>query len=97
MKQVAERLPFNWTAGYSVITGLVVLLVLAFLSIIKLELVVNGLFLGAIIALGAIGLSLIYGIHGFAHIVDTQQLYRKRTFASMTQYLILRTRMVIDV
>ena len=32
------------------------------------ELIVNGLFLGAMIALGAIGISLIYGILRFAHI-----------------------------
>ncbi|MEE8420638.1 MAG: hypothetical protein V3R92_04180, partial [Dehalococcoidales bacterium] len=45
-----------------------IVLALGFSSVIKLELVVNGLFLGSIIALGAIGLSLVYGIHGFAHI-----------------------------
>ncbi len=68
LKQIARRLLSNWTAGYSVLAILLVVLILAFLSVIKLELVVNGLFLGAIIALGAIGLSLIYGIHKFAHI-----------------------------
>ena len=67
-KQIGRRLLSNWTAGYSVLAILLVVLILAFLSVIKLELVVNGLFLGAIIALGAIGLSLIYGIHKFAHI-----------------------------
>ncbi|MEE9202508.1 MAG: branched-chain amino acid ABC transporter permease, partial [Dehalococcoidia bacterium] len=41
---------------------------LSFLSVIKLELVVNGLFLGTIIALGAIGLTMVYGILKFAHI-----------------------------
>lgn len=63
-----QRLRRKWSAGYSVLAGLLVLLLLAFLSIIKLELVVNGLFVGAIIALGAIGLSLLYGILNFAHI-----------------------------
>lgn len=63
-----QRLRWKWSAGYSVLAGLLVLLLLAFLSIIKLELVVNGLFVGAIIALGAIGLSLLYGILNFAHI-----------------------------
>lgn len=67
-KQIARRLLSNWTAGYSVLAILLVVLILAFLSVIKLELIVNGLFLGAIIALGAVGLSLIYGIHKFAHI-----------------------------
>ena len=68
LNQMVRRLPPRWTAGYSVLAILLVVLILAFLSVIKLELVVNGLFLGAIIALGAIGLSLIYGIHKFAHI-----------------------------
>lgn len=68
MRKTSLRLPFHWTAGYSVLLGLVVVLILAFTSVIKLELVVNGLFLGSIIGLGAIGLSLVYGIHGFAHI-----------------------------
>jgi branched-subunit amino acid ABC-type transport system permease component len=37
-------------------------------SVIKLELVLNGVFLGAIIGLGAVGLSLVYGILKFANI-----------------------------
>ena len=68
LKQRAQRLTRQWKASYSVLACLVILLLLAFLSVIKLELVVNGLFLGAIIALGAIGLSLLYGILNFAHI-----------------------------
>jgi branched-chain amino acid transport system permease protein/neutral amino acid transport system permease protein len=68
IKPPARRFPLTWHTGYSVIAGFVVLFILGALSIIKLELVVNGLFLGAIIALGAIGLSLLYGILNFAHI-----------------------------
>ena len=68
LQQTARRLPLRWTAGYSVLAGLLILLILAFLSVVKLELIVNGLFLGTIIALGAIGLSLVYGINKFAHI-----------------------------
>lgn len=68
LQQQAQRLTRKWSASYSILTGLVILLLLAFLSIIKLELVVNGLFLGIIIALGAIGLSLLYSILNFAHI-----------------------------
>jgi branched-chain amino acid transport system permease protein/neutral amino acid transport system permease protein len=68
LNQMARRLPPRWTAGYSVLTGFLILLILSFLPVIKLELVVNGLFLGPIMALGAIGLSLVYGIHKFAHI-----------------------------
>lgn len=67
-EQIGRRLPLRWTAGYTVLAVVLVVLVLTFLSIIKLELVVNGLFLGSIIALGAIGLSLLYGILKFAHI-----------------------------
>jgi len=68
LKQQLQHLQRKWTAGYTVLTGLAILIILAFLSVIKMELVVNGLFLGAIIALGAIGLSLLYGILNFAHI-----------------------------
>jgi len=68
LNQMVRRLPPRWTAGYSVLAGFLILLILSFLPVIKLELVVNGLFLGAIMALGAIGLSLVYGIHKFAHI-----------------------------
>jgi branched-chain amino acid transport system permease protein/neutral amino acid transport system permease protein len=68
LEQHTHRLTRKWRASYSVLAGLVIVLLLSFLSIIKLELVVNGLFLGAIIALGAIGLSLLYGILNFAHI-----------------------------
>ncbi len=46
------------------------LLILGFLPFVKLGLVVNGLILGSVIALGAIGLTLVYGIlklGNFAH------------------------------
>ena len=65
-----QRLIPKWSAGYSVVAGFLILLVLGLFSIVKMELVVNGLFLGAIIALGAIGLSLIYGILNFAHLAQ---------------------------
>jgi branched-chain amino acid transport system permease protein/neutral amino acid transport system permease protein len=68
LRAITQWLPIKLTPGYSLLAGLFILLILGFLSIIKLELVVNGLFLGAIIALGAIGLSLVYGILKFAHI-----------------------------
>jgi branched-chain amino acid transport system permease protein len=68
MERIAWLLPRRWSAGRTVLAIVLVVLILSFLSIIKLELVVNGLFLGSIIALGAIGLSLVYGILKFAHI-----------------------------
>ena len=54
--------------GHVVAIMFLALVLLGLASVIKLELLVNGLFLGAIIALGAIGLSLVYGILKFAHI-----------------------------
>ena len=68
LQQADRRTPLKWTATYSVLAGMLILLILAFFSVVKLELVVNGLFLGTIIALGAMGLSLLYGINKFAHI-----------------------------
>ncbi len=68
LEQVAHRLRLRWTVGHTVLAIVLVVLVLASLSIIKMELVVNGLFLGTIIGLGAIGLSMVYGILKFAHI-----------------------------
>jgi len=61
-------LPVRWTTGRTLLVVVLVVLVLAFLSIIKMNLVVNGLFLGSIIGLGAIGLSMVYGILKFANI-----------------------------
>ena len=68
LEQITHCLPLRLTARNVVLAGLLVLLVLALLSVVKMELVVNGLFLGAILALGAIGLTLVYGILKFAHI-----------------------------
>lgn len=68
LEHFAGRLRLRWSAGHAVLMGILVVLLLAFLSVIKLELVVNGLFLGTIIALGAIGLTMVYGILKFAHI-----------------------------
>jgi branched-chain amino acid transport system permease protein/neutral amino acid transport system permease protein len=47
-----------------------VVMALSFLSVIRLELVVNGLLIGLIMAVGAIGLSLVYGILKFANIAQ---------------------------
>ncbi len=68
LEHFAGRLRLRWSAGHAVLLGILVVLLLSFLSVIKLELVVNGLFLGTIIALGAIGLTMVYGILKFAHI-----------------------------
>jgi len=76
LERVANRLPLRVTAGRTVLAIVLVVLVLAFLSIIKMNLVVNGLFLGTIIGLGAIGLSMIYGILKFANIAQASQSLR---------------------
>lgn len=68
LERVAHRLPLHLTVGRTVLAVALVVLVLAFLSIIKMNLVVTGLFLGTIIGLGAIGLSMVYGILKFANI-----------------------------
>lgn len=68
LERVTSRLPWSLNAGHAVVAVVAVVLVLTSLSVIKLELIVNGLFLGTIIALGAIGLTLVYGILKFAHI-----------------------------
>ena len=47
---------------------MVVAIAIGFLPFVKMGLVVNGVFIGAIIALGAIGLTLIYGILNFANV-----------------------------
>ena len=61
-------LPNGWTAWHTVI-AIAALAVLAGASpFVKMSLVVNGAVLGAIIALGAIGLTLIYGILNFANV-----------------------------
>ncbi len=68
LERVAHRLPLRLTVGRTGLAVALVVLVLAFLSIIKMNLVVTGLFLGTIIGLGAIGLSMVYGILKFANI-----------------------------
>ena len=54
--------------GYTVATIIAALLIAGFLPFIKMGLVVNGFVLGAIIATGAIGLTLVYGNLTFANI-----------------------------
>lgn len=54
-------------AYYLIILGSFAMLMLMALSVIKVDLVVNGLIMGSIISLGAMGLTLIYGNLKFAH------------------------------
>ena len=68
LQHAAKRLSSAWTPGFTTLAIVVVALAIGFLPFVKMGLVVNGIFLGAIIALGAIGLTLIYGILNFANI-----------------------------
>ena len=62
------RLPRWWTPLHTTAAIVLVVFLLGVLPVFKMGLVVNGVFLGAIIALGAIGLSLVFGILKFANI-----------------------------
>ncbi len=58
----------TWTPGLITLVIVAAAILAGFLPFIKMSLVVNGVFLGAIIALGAIGLTLVFGILNFAHV-----------------------------
>ncbi len=62
------RPPRWWTPIHTTAALALLVIVLGILPVFKMGLVVNGVFLGSIIALGAIGLSLIYGILNFANV-----------------------------
>ena len=68
LRQIVKRISLAWTPGYTTALIVVVAVAIGFLPFVKMGLVVNGVFLGAIIALGAIGLTLIYGILNFANV-----------------------------
>ena len=68
LQHTAKRISLAWTPGHTAVAIVVVALAIGFLPFVKMGLVVNGVFLGAIIALGAVGLTLIYGILNFANV-----------------------------
>ena len=68
LQNAARQISLQWTPGYTAAAIVALALVIGFLPFVKMGLVVNGVFLGAIIALGAIGLTLIYGILNFANV-----------------------------
>ena len=86
-QQIERRIPFQWSAAHTVLAVAILVLALAFASVIKLELVVNGLFLGLIIALGAIGMTLVYGILRFAHVAQGDFM----TFGAYISFFLLGT------
>ena len=61
---------WRWGVAHTLMAIFLVVMALSFLSVIRLELVVNGLLIGLIMAVGAIGLSLVYGILKFANIAQ---------------------------
>ena len=66
--RILPRPPGWWTPLHTTAAIVIIVLVLGILPVLKMSLVVNGVFLGGIIALGAIGLSLVFGILNFANI-----------------------------
>ena len=67
LSKFARRIRRRWTPAYTTITIVLAALLIGLLPFVHMGLVVNGVFLGAIIALGAVGLTLIYGILHFAN------------------------------
>ena len=68
LQHTAQKIRLAWLPGYTVAAIIAALLIAGFLPFIKMGLVVNGFVLGAIIATGAIGLTLVYGNLTFANI-----------------------------
>ena len=68
LRDTARQIGSAWTPAHTTAVIVLAALAIGFLPFVKMGLVVNGIFLGAIIALGAIGLTLIYGILNFANI-----------------------------
>ena len=68
LRNTARRISLAWTPGYTTAAIVALALAVGFLPFVKMGLVVNGVFLGAIIALGAIGLTLVFGILNFANV-----------------------------
>ena len=68
LRDAAGRIGLAWTPAYTTIAIVALAMVVGFLPFVKMSLVVNGVFLGAIIALGAIGLTMVYGLLNFANV-----------------------------
>ncbi len=68
LRSTARRISLVWSPGHTVVAIVAAALIIGFLPFVKMGLVVNGVLVGAIIAVGAVGLSLIYGILNFANV-----------------------------
>ena len=65
--RLAGHIRRHWTPAHTTVAIVLAALAIGLLPFVQMGLVVNGVFLGAIIALGAVGLTLIYGILHFAN------------------------------
>ena len=68
LSSALHRIRSPWSPAYITIAIVALVVVMGLLPFVKMSLVVNGIFLGAIIALGAIGLTLVYGLLNFANV-----------------------------
>ena len=68
LRDTAKRIGTAWTPWHTTAAIVLTALGVGLLPFVKMGLVANGVFLGAIIALGAVGLTLIYGILKFSNI-----------------------------
>ena len=68
LSSAAKRISLAWTPAHTTVAIIAVAAAVGFLPFVKMGLVVNGFLLGTIIALGAIGLTLVYGLLNFANI-----------------------------
>ncbi len=68
LNRAVERIPPAWRPALAVAVIVAAAAGAGFLPFVKMSLVVNGVFLGGIIALGAVGLTLVYGILNFANV-----------------------------
>ena len=68
LRNIARRLIPEWTPGRITLAIVSAALIVGLLPFVKMSLIVDGVFLGAIIALGASGLTLIYGVLNLANI-----------------------------
>ena len=67
LSRLAGPIRRQWSPGHTTVAIVLAALAIGLLPFVHMGLVVNGVFLGAIIALGAVGLTLIYGILHFAN------------------------------
>jgi|ETNmetMinimDraft_5_1059913.scaffolds.fasta_scaffold07704_3 branched-chain amino acid transport system permease protein/neutral amino acid transport system permease protein len=86
MKQTENTKSFwnliKLTPVHYVLLVALVIIILSLLSVIKLELVINGLVMGSIIAMASMGLTLVYGNLKFAHMAHGD-------FMTLSAYIVL--------